>query len=134
MPLATSVVQWANVPLRPLNLRLQQQPQWDRRFKRWVRQGGELRDPNDVGDADWATDLLTEGLDGHYLRLLSPDAVVVELGPGSGRLSRHLIGRCKELVVVDNSPYVCKWMQKYLANKGSFQVHHLGGAQPSDAA
>jgi SAM-dependent methyltransferase len=127
MPLATSVIQWANVPLRPLNLRLQQQPQWDRHFKRWARQGSQLNDPNDVGDADWASDLLTEGLNDHYLRLLSPDAVVVELGPGSGRLTRHLIGRCRELVVVDSSRYVCKWMREYLVGKGSFQVHQLNG-------
>ena len=65
-----------NLRGHPLSLRLQQQPQWDRHFKRWDRQGGELKDPNDIGDADWASDLLTEGLDDHYLRLLSPDAVV----------------------------------------------------------
>ena len=125
--LGTTTTRWANVVLRPLNLRLQQQPQWDRHFKRWARQGGELKDPNDVGDADWATDLLDEGLEHHYLRLLSPDATIVELGPGSGRLTRHLIGRCKELVVVDDSPYVCKWMGKYLVGKGRFRVHRLNG-------
>ena len=125
MPLPATLVQWANVPLRPLHLRLQYQPQWDHHFKRWARQGQEIEDPNDIGDVDWATDLLTEGLERHYLRLLSPGAVIVELGPGSGRLSRHLIGHCKELIVVDNSPYVCKWIRKYLAGKGSFQVHQL---------
>ena len=29
--------------------------------------------------------------------------------------------------MVDSSPYVCKWMRKYFAGKGSFQVHQLGG-------
>lgn len=53
--------------------------------------------------------------------------MIVELGPGSGRLSRHLIGHCKELIAVDSSPYVCRWMCKYLDGKGSFQVHQLNG-------
>ena len=127
MSLSTTIVERTNVALRPLSLRLQKQPQWDRYFKRWARHGGELTDPNDIGDADWATDLLGDGLEHHYLRLLSPDALIVELGPGSGRLSRHLIGRCKELVAVDSSPYVCKWMRKYLDGKGSFQVHQIDG-------
>jgi SAM-dependent methyltransferase len=124
--LGTVTTRWANVALRPLNLRLQQQPQWDRQFKHWIRQRDDV-DPNDTGDSEWATDLLDEGLEQHYLRLLSPEAVIVELGPGSGRLSRHLIGHCKELVVVDDSPYVCKWMHKYLAGKGRFQVHRING-------
>lgn len=126
-PVVITAIRWANVALRPLNLRLQQQPQWDRHFKRWARQQGKLADPNDIGDVDWAPDLLDEGLQDHYLPLLSPDAVIVELGPGSGRLSRHLIGRCKELIAVDNSAYVCKWMNTYLAGKGPFQVHQLNG-------
>jgi SAM-dependent methyltransferase len=131
MSLSTTTIRSVNVALRPLNLRVQQQPQWDRHFKRWARRSGEIGDPNDIGDADWTTDMLDEGLEHHYLRLLSPDAVIVELGPGSGRLSRHLIGRCKELVAVDSSPYVCKWMRKYLAGKGPFQVHQLDGPRLS---
>jgi SAM-dependent methyltransferase len=127
MSLAATTIQSVNVVLRPVNLRVQQQPQWDRHFKRWARRSGAVGDPNDIGDADWTTDMLDEGLEHHYLRLLSPDAVIVELGPGSGRLSRHLIGRCKKLVAVDSSPYVCKWMRKYLADKGPFQVHQLDG-------
>jgi len=117
----------ANTLLRPLNLRLMYQPQWDSHFKRWARQGSQAADPNDAGDAAWASDLLDVGLKNHYLPLLSPDAVIVELGPGSGRLSRYLIGHCRELIAVDNSKYVCKWMRRYLEGKGRFQVHHISG-------
>lgn len=56
-----TVVKWANVPLRPLDLQLQHRPQWDRQFERWARQGADVVDPNDVGDTDWASDLLAEG-------------------------------------------------------------------------
>jgi len=124
MSIVTAIAQRANVALRPLNLQLKQQPQWDRHFKAWARKSGRL-DPNDIGDSDWAADLLDEGLQRHYSQLLSPTAVIVELGPGSGRLSRHLIGRCKELIAVDSSPYVCKWIRRYLAGNGSYQVHHI---------
>jgi hypothetical protein len=103
MSLTTTIVQRTNVALRPLSLRLQKQPQETASvgssfLNAGPRHGSELTDPNDIGDADWATDLLGDGLEHHYLRLLSPDALIVELGPGSGRLSRHLIGHCKELV------------------------------------
>jgi SAM-dependent methyltransferase len=117
----------ANTVLRPLNLRLQYQQRWERDFKRWAQQQGRGLDPNDVGDAEWASDLLDEGLRDHYLPLLSPQAVIVELGPGSGRLSRHLIGRCRELIALDNSKYVCKWMRGYLEGKGRFEVHRISG-------
>ena len=117
----------ANAVLRPLSLKIQYQQQWDRDFRRWVRQKGRDVDPNDAGDVEWASDLLAEGLRDHYLPLLSPDAVIVEIGPGSGRLSRHLIGRCQELIVVDISKYVCKWMRNYLEGKGRFQVHRISG-------
>lgn len=117
----------ANALLRRLNLKLMYQPQWDTHFKRWARQGTGISDPNDAGDTDWASDLLDTGLKDHYLPLLSPDAVIVELGPGSGRLSRHLIGQCKELIAVDNSKYVCKWMSRYLNGKGNYQVHRISG-------
>ena len=92
-----------------------------------MRQQRSDSDPNDTGDAEWGSDLLDEGLRDHYLPLLSPEAVIVELGPGSGRLSRHLIGRCRELVAVDNSRYVCKWMRGYLEGKGRFRVHRISG-------
>ena len=116
-----------NAVLRPLSLKLQYQQQWDRDFKRWVRQGGPGVDPNDAADVEWASDLLGEGLRDHYLPLASPEAVILELGPGSGRLSRHLIGRCRELIVADISKYVCTWMRGYLQGKGRFQVHRISG-------
>lgn len=125
--LRSPVTEAANAVLWPLDLKLQHQPHWDRHFRRWARQAGRVGDPNDAGDADWAHDLLDEGLRDHYLPLLSPDAMIVELGPGSGRLSRHLIGRCRELIAIDNSKYVCRWMRRYLDGKGQFQVHRING-------
>jgi SAM-dependent methyltransferase len=101
---------------------------WDREFARWIREAREAGgDPNDIGDERWAEDLHDEDLDTHYLSLVAPESVVLELGPGSGRLTRHLIGRCRELVVVDSSPMVCRWMEEYLARKGRFRLYLIDG-------
>jgi SAM-dependent methyltransferase len=94
----------------------------------WIRETeAEGRDPNDLGDERWAEDLLQEGLSEHYLPSVVPASVVLELGPGTGRLSRHLVGRCRELIVVDSSPLVCQWIQRYLQDKGTFSVHRIEG-------
>ncbi len=55
----------------------------------------------------------------------TPHSVVLELGPGSGRLTRHLIGRCRELICADYSRMVCKWLPQYLGKKRHFKVHHI---------
>jgi SAM-dependent methyltransferase len=48
---------------------------------------------------------------------------VLELGPGSGRYTRHLLPRCREMILVDYSRFVCEWIARYLAGKGRFRVH-----------
>jgi hypothetical protein len=45
-----------------------------------------LRDPNDIGDEEWAADALVESLELRYLPRINGESVVLELGPGSGRL------------------------------------------------
>ena len=62
-----------------------------------------------------------------YLALLGPESIVCELGPGTGRLSRHIVGHCGKLIGVDNSAFVCKWLPGYLSGRGVFEVHQLQG-------
>jgi SAM-dependent methyltransferase len=101
---------------------------WDRDFRRWIREAESTGvDPNDVGDARWGEDLLHEGLREHYLPLVAPDAVILELGPGTGRLTRHLVGACREVVVVDRSSFVCDWMRRYLPERGEHRVYRIDG-------
>jgi SAM-dependent methyltransferase len=95
---------------------------WDGYFKKWIAEAeASGRDPNDVGDLDW-TDSLKDVLENHYLPYISPDSVVLELGPGSGRVTRHIIGRCREMILVDYSPVVCDWLAKYLKGKGAHRI------------
>jgi ubiquinone/menaquinone biosynthesis C-methylase UbiE len=77
-------------------------------------------DPNDIGDREWNDPL--PHLERLYFPHIRPDSVVLELGPGSGRITRHLIGRCQEMLLVDYSPAVCEWLDHYLAGKGKFRT------------
>jgi ubiquinone/menaquinone biosynthesis C-methylase UbiE len=77
-------------------------------------------DPNDVGDLGWGDPL--PHIQKRYLPWIGPDSVVLELGPGTGRVTRHVIGRCGEMILVDYSRFVCDWLEKYLAGKGRFRV------------
>jgi hypothetical protein len=128
---ADRLVGWANRALARLGLRLvwTHNRSWDKSFKQWIARPG---DPNDEGDQAWAPDLLDTGLANHYLPATTPDSVIVELGPGTGRLSRHLIGRCRLLIVADYSPLVRDWIEDYLAGKGAYEVHAtVGSSVPS---
>jgi ubiquinone/menaquinone biosynthesis C-methylase UbiE len=101
---------------------------WDRDFRRWIRQAESAGvDPNDIADERWGEDLLAEGLSDHYLPLVHPDAVILELGPGTGRLTRHVVGSCKEVIVVDRSSFVCDWMRRYLRGRGAHRVYRIDG-------
>lgn len=121
----------ANKLLEPFDLKLirsrvSERQSWDEIFEDWIaRARKEGRDPNDIGDRAWEDDNLDVALDRYYLSLLKPDSVAVELGPGTGRLSRHLIRRCSELILVDYSKLVCEWLGEYLKGKGRFRVVHI---------
>lgn len=114
-----------NRVLAPANLKIDsvRTRAWDRFFERWISEAKSKGiDPNDVGDIEWENDALSRGLDEFYLPRISETAVVLELGPGSGRLSRHLVGKVKNLVLVDYSPAVTKWLTTYLNGKGDHEV------------
>jgi SAM-dependent methyltransferase len=130
----TRVAAAVNRTLRPFNMELSQRgvdvPEtvWDRQFRTWIREAAASgRDPNDIGDERWAEDLLDVGLKEHYLPYVTASSVILELGPGSGRLSRHLVGRCGKLIMVDSSPQVCDWIREYLQGRGPYRIHLIDG-------
>lgn len=89
---------------------------WDDQFRSWIREAQERgRDPNDVADEKWSTPL--PALEKYYFPLFSADSVVMELGPGTGRYTRHLLGKCREVVVVDYSVAVIDWMKEYFPGR-----------------
>lgn len=135
MTAANQLARAANALLRPFSIQVVRrhdavngQKPWDRKFTSWIAQARERGiDPNDLGDVAWADDRLEESLSRHYLPRISPTSVVFELGPGTGRLTRHLIGRCGELILADYSQLVCDWLRHYLRSKGRFRIIRLDG-------
>jgi cyclopropane fatty-acyl-phospholipid synthase-like methyltransferase len=103
--------------------RLQKDKPWDYAFREWIAKAQAAGlDPNDVGDQEWSDDPLREALVLHYLPNLRPDSVVLELGPGTGRLTRHVISKCAEIVLVDYSKLACEWLAGYLEGRGKFRI------------
>jgi SAM-dependent methyltransferase len=126
------VASFINRFLKRFGVRIEADPerQWERDFERWRRAASASGvDINDVGDREWGTDLLDRGLREIYLPAVSIDDTVLELGPGSGRLSRHLIGRCHLLLAADASKRTCTYLQRYLEGRGSFRIHHVPDGQ-----
>jgi len=94
---------------------------WDAVFDSWIAEAhARGEDPNDAGDREWGNPV--PYLERHYYPHLAPDKVVLELGPGSGRYTRHLISRVKKLILVDDSARVVEWLREYLRGKGDHEV------------
>ena len=105
---------------------------WDKEFATWIENAkGSGRDPNNIGDEEWLRDPLAEAIERHYLPLVHPSATVLELGPGTGRLTRHVIGACRRMILVDYSALVCSWLKTYLKGRGEFQVLQIEKPQLS---
>jgi SAM-dependent methyltransferase len=111
-------------PLVPEALR-----SWEEQFTRWIAEARATgADPNDVGDREWWTDRLDHALHAYYIPA-AEGARVVELGPGSGRLTRHLIAVAEHLTLLDLSRFVCEWIDEYLAGHENYEVHQIAGAE-----
>ena len=95
---------------------------WDTQFRRWIAEAEtQGLDPNDVGDKYWSSP--ASSLERNYYPLFDSSSVVLELGPGSGRYTRHLIKRCREMVLVDYSQAVCEWCRTYFAGENMRIIH-----------
>ena len=98
-----------------------QERPWDAFFKNWIaigQKGGE--DPNDAGDREWGDPRFH--VEQYYNPHIQLESTVLEIGPGSGRITRHVIGRCREMILVDYSQFACNWLDQYLAGKGQFRT------------
>lgn len=56
---------------------------------------------------------------------LEPDSRVCEIGPGTGRWSRHIVPRIPrgELHLVDRSPWIARFLRAYFAGSPNVQAH-----------
>lgn len=75
-----------------------------------------LCDPN---MARW----ITEQLDAR------PEDTVVEVGPGTGALTEHLVGKVKRIVLVEFDSRLAAWLRERFAGEPSVEIHHADGAK-----
>lgn len=69
--------------------------------------------------ARWITDQLDP----------SAEDTIVEVGPGTGALTGHLLGKVKRLVLVEFDSRLAAWLKEKFANEPSVEVHHADGAK-----
>lgn len=62
------------------------------------------------------------------LEATAEDAVV-EVGPGTGSLSEHLVGKVRRLILIEFDARLAAALQKRFADEPSVEVHHADGAK-----
>lgn len=60
---------------------------------------------------------------------VTPDEAVVEVGPGTGALSEHLIGNCRKLILIEFDARLAKALKERFQNEPSVEIHHADGAK-----
>ncbi len=58
-----------------------------------------------------------------------PEDTVVEVGPGTGALTVHLIGRVKRVILVEYDARLAEYQMKQYADRDDVIVHHCDGAR-----
>ena len=58
-----------------------------------------------------------------------PDDCVIEVGPGTGALSEHLVGKVRKLVLVEYDQRLAEYLTKRFADEPSVEVHSEDGAR-----
>ena len=61
---------------------------------------------------------------------LEPEAndTVVEVGPGTGALTEHLVGRVKRVILVEFDARLAEYLKHKFSDRDDVEVHHFDGA------
>ena len=60
---------------------------------------------------------------------LSPDEAVVEVGPGTGSLTEHLLGKARRIILIEFDPRLAGDLQKRFKDRDDVEVHLADGAK-----
>ncbi len=55
---------------------------------------------------------------------VEPEDAVVEVGPGTGALSSHLVGKVRRLILVEFDSRLAAWLKERFAGEPTVEVHH----------
>ena len=58
-----------------------------------------------------------------------PEDTVVEIGPGTGALTEHLVGRVKKIILVEFDARLAEYLTNKFADRDDVTVHHADGAR-----
>jgi len=58
-----------------------------------------------------------------------PEDAVVEVGPGTGALTEHLVGRVRKVILVEFDARLAEYQKEKYAGDDSVEVHHCDGAR-----
>ncbi|MCF6311595.1 MAG: 16S rRNA (adenine(1518)-N(6)/adenine(1519)-N(6))-dimethyltransferase RsmA [Verrucomicrobiales bacterium] len=53
-----------------------------------------------------------------------PEDVIVEIGPGTGALSRHLVGRCRKLILIEKDRRLAEFLRGEFVDSSEVEVIH----------
>ncbi len=68
----------------------------------------------DANVARWIADQL----------LITPDDIVVEVGPGTGALTEHIVGRVKKVILVEFDARLAEYQTQKYEDRDDVEVHH----------
>ena len=60
---------------------------------------------------------------------ISPDDAVVEVGPGTGSLSEHLVGKVRKLILIEFDARLAEMLTARYKDDASVEVHHADGVK-----
>lgn len=60
---------------------------------------------------------------------VSPDDAVVEVGPGTGSLSEHLVGKVRRLILIEFDARLAAALTERFKNEPTVEIHHADGAK-----
>jgi hypothetical protein len=117
--------------IRPLGIRViryqkEGEKPWDKFFidciKEYKRTG---KDPNNILNEDWKNE---EIFFPAYLKpLMKRGMIALEVGPGIGRYTRHVLPYCREIYLIDYSQYCCEFLREYFKGEKGIHIIHMEG-------
>ena len=83
---------------------------------------------SDADDFTWSRDWKQEMVDGLLRPTMSAGGIILEIGPGGGRWSKHLVEWADELILVDITAHTLNLCRERLGSNGSVRFIHNHGA------